>query len=42
MRWLRLSVSHPTKRRVSLAAVTEVCLAVSGACPAHVRIIFPI
>ena len=34
--WLRLSVSHPVRRRVAIATATEVCLAVAIACPACV------
>ena len=41
MLWLRLSVSHPIKRRVALAAATEVCPVVVVACPARVGVIFP-
>ena len=39
MLWLRLSVSHPVKRRVALAAATEVCPVVLVACPACVGVI---
>ena len=39
--WLRLSVSHPIKRRVAVAGATEVHLAVAIACPTHVGVIFP-
>ena len=39
--WLRLSVSHPVRRCVAVAAATEVCLAVAVACPAHVGVILP-
>ena len=42
MLWFGLSASHPTKRHVAPAAAIEVCLAVSGACPACVGDIFPI
>ena len=38
--WLRLSVSHPFRRRVAVAAATEVCLTVGIACPACVGVIF--
>ena len=41
MLWLRLSVSHPVKRRVALAAATEVRPVVVVACPAHVGVISP-
>ena len=41
MLWLRLSVSHPIKRRVALAAATEVCPVVVVACPARVGVISP-
>ena len=41
MLWLRLSVSHPIRRRVAPAAATEAHLAVVIACPAHVGVIFP-
>ena len=40
MLWLRLSASHPIRRRVAPAAATEVCLVVITACPAHVGVIF--
>ena len=39
--WLRLSVSHPIRRRVAVAAATEVCLAVAITCPARVGVISP-
>ena len=39
--WLRLNVSHPVKRRVAVAAATEVRLAVAIACPACVGVISP-
>ena len=41
MLWLRLSVSHPVKRRVALAAATEVCPVVVVACPTCVGLISP-
>ena len=41
MLWLRLSVSHPVRRRVALATATEFCLIVVAACPARVGVIFP-
>ena len=39
--WLRLNVSHPVRRRVAVAAATEVLLAVAIACPARVGVISP-
>ena len=42
MLWLRLSVSHPVKRRVALAAATEVRPVSVVACPACVGVIFPV
>ena len=39
--WLRLNVSHPVRRRVAVAAATEVCLAVAVSCPARVGVISP-
>ena len=41
MLWLRLSASHPIRRRVAPAAAIEVCLVVIAACLAHVGVIFP-
>ena len=40
MLWLRLSASHPARRCVALAAATEVCFAISSACPARVGVVF--
>ena len=39
--WLRLNVSHPIRRRVAVAAATEVRLAVAVSCPARVGVISP-
>ena len=39
--WLRLNVSHPVRRRVVVAAATEVRLAVAIACPVCVGVISP-
>ena len=39
--WLRLNVSHPVRRRVVVAAATEVRLAVAISCPARVGVVFP-
>ena len=39
--WLRLNVSHPVRRRIAVAAATEVRLAVAVSCPAHVGVVFP-
>ena len=36
-----LNVSHPVRRRVAVAAATEVCLAVAVVCPACVGVISP-
>ena len=41
MLWLRLGVSYPIKRRIALAAATEVRLVVVIACPTCVGVIFP-
>ena len=42
MLWLRLSVSHPVKRHVALAATTEVCPVVVVACPTRVGVLSPV
>ena len=41
MLWLKLSASHPVKRREAPAAATEVCLVVIAACAARVGVVFP-
>ena len=39
--WFRLNVSRPVRRRVAVAAATEVCLAVAVSCLARVGVVFP-
>ena len=39
--WLRLNVSHPVRRRVAVAAATEVCLVVVITCSVRVGLISP-